>query len=188
MHIDTVLAIPDGGHPTPTPHHCEPQKKATPCQQRTAGISSVSVEHHRVQSTGNMDNEPESSRGVPYKGLPSKTDQFRHDPTHSCAPGRRCDRVSSVSLPRTRKAVWSGVISVLTSHLEGGVIGCHQCLYHAHGKYSGICKHATYPSWLWPSYLPSTTSIPAPTQPTTAKTNYTHAPTVTNSSAFTEQF
>ena len=38
--------------------------------------------------------------------------------------------------------------------------------------------------WLHPACLPTTTSIPAPIQPTTAMTNYTHAPTVTNLSAF----
>ena len=31
-----------------------------------------------------------------------KTDKFRLDPTQSCTPGRRCDRVSTVSSRRSR--------------------------------------------------------------------------------------
>ena len=58
---------------------------------------------HGVQSTGCMDNEAERSRGVLCSGL--KTDQFRLDPTQSCAPGRRYGRVSSGSSPRSREVL-----------------------------------------------------------------------------------
>ena len=82
-----------------------------------------------------------------------KTDQFRLNPIQSCAPRRRCDRVSSASPPRTRDVL---------RHL----LTCDQssCLFHAR--------------------LPTITSIPAPTQTNIAMTNYTHAPTVNNPSAF----
>ena len=56
-----------------------------------------------MQPIGCMDNDPEPSRGVPCQCLLWKTDQFRLDPTQSCAPRKRCDRVSS---PRTCKVLW----------------------------------------------------------------------------------
>ena len=59
-------------------------------------LDGASVEHHGVQPTGCMDNEPEPSRGLPVLGLSRKTDQFRLDPTQNCAPGWWCDRESSV--------------------------------------------------------------------------------------------
>ena len=98
--------------------------------------------HNVVQASGCMDNEPEPSRGV----------QFRLEPTKSSAPGRRCDRVSSV--------------------------------YHLS---LGKCSNMRPTTRLCPACIPSTTSIHAPTQPTTAMTNYTHTPTVTKSSAFPVQ-
>ena len=60
--------------------------------------------------------------------------------------------------------------------LDGGVIGCHQCIT------SHLECAPTYeqPTWLCPACLPSTTSIPAPTQLIIAMTNYIHAPSVTN--------
>ena len=62
-----------------------------------------SVEHHGVQPTDYMDNEPEPSHGILRNDLPQNTEQFRIGPTLSCAPGRRQDRVSSVSSPRTQE-------------------------------------------------------------------------------------
>ena len=44
-------------------------------------------------------NQSDPSHGVPCQGLLRETDQFRLDPTKSSAPGRLCDRVSSVSTP-----------------------------------------------------------------------------------------
>ena len=52
-------------------------------------------EHHGVQPTGYMDNDLEPSRGIRCQDIFRKTDQFRLDPTQSCAPGLRCDLVSS---------------------------------------------------------------------------------------------
>ena len=63
--------------------------------------TSESAEHRGVQPIGCMDNEPEPSRGVPFQGLPRKTDKFRLELAQSCAPGGRYDRVSSVSSLRT---------------------------------------------------------------------------------------
>ena len=52
-----------------------------------------------------------------------------------------------------------------------------------------VCRH--FPTCVQPfmalSNILTTTSIPVTTQPTIAMTNYTHAPTVINSSAFHEQ-
>ena len=70
------------------------------------------------------------------------------------------------------------------AYLEGGVVRRHQCTQLALGKCSGIIQHASNPSWLCPTCMPSITSIPALTQPTIAMTNYTLASTVTNSSTF----
>ena len=53
--------------------------------------AAASVKQHGVQPTGCMDNEPE-----PFCGVSWNTDQFRLDYFQSCAPGRRCYRVSSV--------------------------------------------------------------------------------------------
>ena len=64
---------------------------------------------------------------------------------------------------------------------------CHHCLHLALGKCSGISRHATIPLWLRPACTSSTTSVPAPTQPTIAMTKYTHASNFTNSSAFHTQ-
>ena len=47
-------------------------------------------------ANGCMDNEPHPSRGILFTSLSRKTDHFRPDHTMSCAPGRRCERVSSV--------------------------------------------------------------------------------------------
>ena len=119
----------------------------------------TSVEQDGVKlsrSTGCMDNEPESSRDIPCQGLPLKTDQFQLDSTQSSAPRRQCDRVSSVSSPRTREVLW---------HL----MTCDQHLLSL-----SAC-------------LSITISIPATSQPTIATTNYTHTPTVINSSAFHAQ-
>ena len=51
-------------------------------------------------------------------------------------------------------------------------------------KRSGISRQATNHYWLCSACMPITTSIHAPTQQTIAMTNYTHAPTVINKSAF----
>ena len=59
-------------------------------------------------------------------------------------------------------------------------------VYHlALVKCSGISQHATILHCT--ACIPSSTSIPAPTQPTIAMTHYTPAPTVNNSSAFHAQ-
>ena len=64
-------------------------------------IESIPQNHIRAapwsaQPTDCMDNEPELSLDVKCKGMPRNTDQFRLNPTQSCAPGRGCDQVSSV--------------------------------------------------------------------------------------------
>ena len=73
------------------------------------------------------------------------------------------------------------------AQLEGDEIGCHQCLRVVHGKCSGISRRTTIPSWLCHSCLPATISIPAPTQPSNAMTNYIHTPNVINPSTFLAQ-
>ena len=97
-------------------------------------MSCMAVEHHGVQPTSCMDDEPE-----PYRGV-------RPTPANS-----------GWTLPRA-------------ALLEGGVIECHQCLDLSLGKCSGISRHAINRSWLSPSCLPCTTSLPALTQPTIATT------------------
>ena len=77
----------------------------TPTTATTTSTTTASVENHGVQSTGCMDIEPEPSHSVPCWGLPRKSDQFRLDPTQSYPPGRRCDRVWSVSPPCTREVL-----------------------------------------------------------------------------------
>ena len=62
----------------------------------TGTSTASSVEQQEVQPTAYMDNQPKPSRGVPWKGLPKKTDQIRPDHTQSCQPGRPCDLESSV--------------------------------------------------------------------------------------------
>ena len=59
----------------------------------------ASKEHHGVQQSGCMDNEPEPSRSVSCLGPPWFTDQFRLDHTQTCTPGRRWDLMSSVFWP-----------------------------------------------------------------------------------------
>ena len=41
------------------------------CLQARVATTSASVEHHGVQPTGCMGNEPEPSRGAPYQGRPT---------------------------------------------------------------------------------------------------------------------
>ena len=73
------------------------------------------------------------------------------------------------------------------THPEGGMIWGHQCLHLALGKCFGICRHVTNPSWLCSASLLTTSYIPTPTKANIAMANYTHAPTVINSSAFHSQ-
>ena len=75
-------------------------------------------------------------------------------------PGRQTN--SDLTLPRA-------------AHLDDSVIGSHQCITSHSGNAPSSSNMRPPPSL-------STTSIPAPTQPIIAMTNYTHAPTVTNSS------
>ena len=72
----------------------------------------------------------------------------------------------------TWMVVRSGVISVFTSHTGN----------------APASPNMRPAPWLCSACLPTTTSIPTPIQPTTATTNYTHTPTVTNLSAFHTQF
>ena len=65
---------------------------------------------------------------------------------------------------RTWMVVRTGVISVFTSHL-------------GNAPASPYMRPTT---WLCPTCLPTTSSTPAPIQPTTAMTNYIHTQTVTN--------
>ena len=85
------------------------------------------------------------------------------------------------------KTIHSHLTLPRAAHLIGGATGCHQCLHLALGKYSGISRHATNHCRLSPTCLSTTTFIPAPTQPTIAVTNYTHAPSMFHSSAFHTQ-
>ena len=117
-----------------------------------AHMNTAPVEHHGEELTGCMDKESLPLRGVPCNSLPKKTGKFRLDLTLSCAPGRRCDRVSSV---------------------------CHLALW----KCSGISSKCDNPPGCL-ACIPSTINIPDPIKPTIAMTNYIHAPTVSNSSAF----
>ena len=50
---------------------------------------------------------------MPCQGLPRKTEQFRFNPTHSCALGRRCDRVSTVHHLALGKS--SGISKLVTN-------------------------------------------------------------------------
>ena len=72
---------------------------------------------------------------------------------------------------RTWMAVWSGVISV-SPHTQ-------EMLQHL--------STGDQPPWHCHTCIPSTTSILAPTQPAIGMTSYTHALTVTKSSAFHSQ-
>ena len=80
----------------------------------------------------------------------------------------------------------SGSTLPRAAHLDGYVIGCHQCVISHWGCAPASPDQRPTP-WLCPACIPSTTSIPAPIPPTIAMTNYTHVPTVTNSSAFHTQ-
>ena len=62
----------------------------------------------------------------------------------------------------------SGSNLSIAVHLEGGVIGCCQCIT-SHSD----CSPASLD--MQPVCIPSTTSIPGPTQPAIAMTNYTLA-------------
>ena len=68
------------------------------------------------------------------------------------------------------------------AHLDGDVIGCHQCITWKSGGAlaSPTCDQTPWPC---PACMPFTTSIPVPTQPTIAMTNYIHASTVIKLSA-----
>ena len=68
---------------------------------------------------------------------------------------------------RTWTAVWSGVISVSPRNWE----------------LPGHLQKSDQPPWFYPACMPRTTSIHVPTLLTIAITNYTRAPTLTNSSA-----
>ena len=112
--------------------------------------TSASVEHHGVQPTGCMDNEPEPSRGVPCLAF----------------PGRPAN--SGSTLPRT-------------AHLDGGVIGNHQSIT-SHSK----CTLASFDMAL--SRMPTKHQLHPCLHPTHHSHNYhTHAPTVTNPTAFHAQ-
>ena len=70
-----------------------------------------------------------------------------------------------------------------TVHLDGGAIACNQCIHLACRemlRHLPTCDQP--PGFVLHAYQPPPPSQP-PIQPTTAKTNYTHTPTVTNSSA-----
>ena len=79
----------------------------------------------------------------------------------------------------------SGSTIARAAHLDGGVIECHKCTTSHSGSASTSLDMRLTPLAL--SRMPLTTSIPAPTQPIIAMTNYTYTPTVTNSSAFLSQ-
>ena len=76
----------------------------------------------------------------------------------------------------------SGSTLPRAAHLDGGVIGCHQCIT-SHSGGAPTSPDMQPAPWLHPACISSTTSIPAPTKTTIAMTNYTHVSTVTNSSA-----
>ena len=76
----------------------------------------------------------------------------------------------------------SGSTQPGTAHLDGGVIGCHQCLHLAFVMCSSISRHSTSPLGFVPC-IPSSTAIHDATQPTIAMSNCTHSLNVTNSSA-----
>ena len=80
----------------------------------------------------------------------------------------------------------SGSTLPRVENLEGGVIGCHRCIT-SHSESSPASPNMRPNPWLCPACIPCTKSIPAPTQPTIAMTDYTHGLTVTNSSAFHAQ-
>ena len=71
------------------------------------------------------------------------------------------------------------------THLDGGVIGRHQCIT-SQSESVPANRHATILMAL-STCIPSTTFIPAPAQPAIAMTYYTQAPTMMNSSAFHAQ-
>ena len=81
-----------------------------------------------------------------------------------------------------RRLTNSGSILTRASHLDGGVIGNHQFIT----SHTGSAPASSYrrPTPLALSHMHPIPSIPAQTHPSIAMTNYTHAPTVTNSSNF----
>ena len=78
--------------------------------------------------------------------------------------------------PYSEQSTWmvvrSDVISVFTLHT---------------GNAPTSSDKPDKPPWLLPACLPTSITIPAPIQPTTAMTNYTHTPTVTDLSVFHAQ-
>ena len=105
--------------------------------------------------------------------------------------------VISVS-PYTREVYRVSSVYHLT---HGKCIGCHQCITLHTGSVLGVISVSPYtrevlrhlppcdqPSWSCPASLPTTTSIPAPTQPSITITNKPQARSVIDSSAFHSQF
>ena len=109
---------------------------------------------------------------------------------------------NSASMERSQPAAWTTNRSLLVASLvnvypkkndkfslkttqsctPGSRCNLVSSMYHlALGKFSGISRHATN---RYPGFISSTTSISTHTQPTIATTNYTHAPTVINTSIF----
>ena len=77
----------------------------------------------------------------------------------------------------------SGSNLLRAAHLEGGGIGCHQCITSNSGSAPASPDMRPTPL-ICPAGIPSAIYIPDPTKPTIALINYAHAQTVTNSSAF----
>ena len=78
-----------------------------------------------------------------------------------------------------RRLTNSGLTLPRAAHLDGGAIGC---IHHTLSKCFDISRHAGQTPWHCPACLPTTTSIQA-----IAMANYTHTPSVPNSSAFHAQ-
>ena len=69
----------------------------------------------------------------------------------------------------SRRPTNSGSTLPRTAHLDGGTIGCNQCI-PTHSGNAPASPDIQPTTWFCPACLPSTNSIPAPIQPTIAMT------------------
>ena len=121
-------------------------------------ISSKYIIRRVSGATWSVDNRLHGQRSGAFWWRPV----LRHSQEDRPIPSRRYPEL------RTWMAVLSGVISASPRTRE---------MF----RHLSTCDQAP---WLCPGCIPSTTSLTATTQHTMTMSNYTHAPTVTNSTAF----
>ena len=152
-------------------------------------------------STGKGNNPAVYNRSWRTRTLqPDCSVDFRqHPPCNDCGAPQRADR--GMSTECRQPAAWTTNWILLeascanafprrptnsnstlprAAHLEDGVI----TVFTSHSVSAPAFPNMQPTHCLCPACLPTTVSIPAPTQPTIAMAKDTHAPTVTNLSAF----